>query len=330
MSIMDARYGDLGQNTKVNSISVVIPIFNEEESAEALYGELSSKLLNSGVKYEILFVDDGSSDGTMIKLREILRKDKNVRVIRLRRNYGQSTAMDIGFRYSSGEVIITMDADGQNDPADIPSLLVLIESGYDVVSGWRKNRNDPLGKKLPSKISNWLARRLTKVNIHDSGCTLKAYRRNAVSKLRLHGEAHRYIPALLASQGFLITEAVVNHRKRKAGRSKYGVGRLIRGSLDLLNLFFITSYLSKPIQFFGKIGFILLGLGTIAALYKIAQSIFLNIPLNLGPLLLLAAVLFLTGLQFVLFGFLSEIQSRTHMILAEGPQNDKVLSIEGN
>ena len=327
---MDSKFGDAGLKVSISSVSIVIPVFNEEESIRSLYDELSNKLQTIGMKYEILFVDDGSTDGTVIKLREIRQQDKNAKVIRLRRNYGQSTAMDIGFRYSTGDVVITMDADGQNDPSDITSLLAIMEKGYDVVSGWRKNRNDPLEKRIPSKISNWLARRLTKVNIHDSGCTLKAYRRSAISKLRLHGEAHRYIPALLASQGFTISEVVVNHRKRSGGRSKYGMGRLVRGSLDLLNLFFITSYLSKPIQFFGKIGFALVGLGILAAGYKIVQSIIFNIPLNLGPMLLLAAVLFLTGLQFVLFGFLSEIQSRSHMILAEGSTNDKVLTMEGD
>jgi glycosyltransferase involved in cell wall biosynthesis len=237
-------------NITIKRISVVIPTFNEEASVTPLYQELSRTLETRNIDFEILFVDDGSEDGTTTKLRKICESDTRVKLIRLRSNYGQSTAMEVGFQYSRGEAIITLDADGQNDPADIPKMVNLIEKGYDVVSGWRRNRKDSLAKLLPSRISNWLVRALFQINIHDSGCTLKAYTRNVVVNLNLFGEIHRYIPVLLYSHGFSITELVVNHRARKSGKSKYGTGRLIRGAIDLLKLFLVTQCIpSRLAQF---------------------------------------------------------------------------------
>lgn len=240
---MDSAIDEISRaraNSTTTRISVVIPTFNEQASVTPLYQELSRTLEAKNIDFEILFVDDGSDDGTTAKLRKICESDMRVKLIRLRSNYGQSTAMDVGFRYSRGDAIITLDADGQNDPADIPEMVTLIEKGYDIVSGWRRNRRDSLAKMLPSRISNWLVRALIHINIHDSGCTLKAYKRNVIVQLNLHGEVHRYIPVLLSSHGFSMTELVVNHRARKSGKSKYGTRRLIRGPLDLLNLFLVT------------------------------------------------------------------------------------------
>lgn len=316
-------------NQDIKSISIVIPTYNEEGNIDQLYSELKVVLDGMSMEYEILFVDDGSTDDTLIKLKTLLSKGNKLKIIRLRSNFGQSIAMGVGMQNAKGEIIITMDADLQNDPSDIPKLIDKIRQGYDVVSGWRANRHDPISKKIPSKISNWIARKLIGIQIHDFGCTLKAYRKEAISNIMLYGENHRYIPAALASEGYSITEIKVNHRHRHAGKSKYGISRLIRGGLDLVNLAFWKAYSTKPMQFFGKIGIASFLTGFVIAMYKILQLLILGIPLEVGPLLLFSVLLVISGIQFILFGFLSEIQVRVYHTISRVEQG-KIEFIDSN
>ncbi|RTZ61357.1 MAG: glycosyltransferase, partial [Gammaproteobacteria bacterium] len=240
---------------EIKTISVVIPVYNEEENLKPLYGELKEVLKSLPYEYEIIFVDDGSTDGSYEILKKLALEDKKVKVIRFRRNYGQTAAMYAGFQYAQGDVIITMDGDLQNDPHDIPKLLEKINEGYDIVSGWRKNRKDPfLTRILPSKIANWIISKVTGVHLHDYGCTLKAYRKEVAKNFRLYGDMHRFLPAVAKSFGAKITEIVVNHRPRIHGRSKYGIGRTVRVILDIFLVKFLNDYLNKPMYVFGSTG----------------------------------------------------------------------------
>jgi glycosyltransferase involved in cell wall biosynthesis len=303
---MSQEEGDIG-------ISVVIPVFNEVQNIKPLYGELKPVLDKTGKRYEIIFIDDGSYDGTFRILKKFHDYDKNVKAIRLRKNFGQTAAISAGFDHAKGDIIITMDGDLQNSPRDIPRLLKKMDEGYDVVSGWRYNRQDPkFSKKLPSKLSNRLARRLTGLELHDFGCTLKAYRKEAVEDIELYGEMHRYIPAITAWQGYSVSEIVVEHRPRKHGRTKYGSGRLLRGFLDLLNIRFWTKYSTRPLHFFGWLGAISFVLGSIIGLYKVLLRAFYGVHLEVGPLLIFAVMLIILGFQFIMFGFLGEIMIRTY------------------
>lgn len=291
-------------------LSVVVPLYNEEENIEQLYLELKS-VLNKINSYEILFIDDGSTDSTFKKLEKIYKKDRRVKIIKFRKNFGQTAGLEEGIKKSKGDIIITMDGDLQNDPKDIPKMLAKINEGYDIVSGWRKNRKDRIGKKVTSKIQNWLIRKLTGAKIHDSGCTLKAYRREVFNNINLYGQMHRYVPSILASHGYKIFEIVVNHRERKKGKSKYGLVRVFNGFLDLLYVKFWSSYATRPIHFFGGLGI----LQYIIAIFLIIQQIIKAIMIQLfsvGPVLLLALILLVTGTLFILFGLLTEIQIRTY------------------
>jgi glycosyltransferase involved in cell wall biosynthesis len=291
-------------------LSIVIPVYNEEDSIKLLYEEVVKNLEDE--EFEIIFVNDGSTDRTRDELLKLAQKDKRVKIISFRKNYGQTAAISAGFEYSSGDIIITMDGDLQNDPADIKKLLKAIEDA-DVVSGWRWNRKDPLTKKIPSKISNYLASCLTNLKIHDFGCTLKAYRREVIQNIRLYGEMHRYIPGILYAQGFKVSEVKVNHRPRLKGKSKYGISRLIKGFLDLLYIKFWSDYSSRPLHFFGILGIFLMTVSVLIASYKVFyQLLYLGRPLEAGPLLLLSVMLLISGLTLILFGFLSEIQIRTY------------------
>jgi len=294
-------------------ISVVIPVYNEEESIEALYKELKSVLDNIKKTYEIIFVDDGSTDKSFEILEKLHNKDKKVKVIKFRRNFGQTSAISAGFDFSRGEVIITLDGDLQNDPQDISKLLKKINKGYDVVSGWRKERKDPfLRKKIPSKISNSLSRRLTGVKIHDFGCTLKAYRRKSLEGIELYGEMHRFIPAIVAWKGFKVGEVKVNHRPRKFGRTKYGMTRIIKGFLDLLLVVFWKKYSTRPIYLFGTLGLLLSLVGFLLGMYLTLMKIFYNVSLSERPLLLLAVLLIILGVQFIIFGLLADIMIKIY------------------
>jgi len=293
-------------------LSVVIPVFNEEENLLELYGKLKGVLERIGRNYEIIFVDDGSMDRSFEILKSIHEIDRRVKVIRFRKNFGQTAALSAGFDHAKGKIIVTMDADLQNDPEDIPLLLGKIEEGYDVVSGWRADRKDPISKKIPSRISNWLASKLTGLKLHDFGCTLKAYRKEIIKNVRLYGDHHRYIPALASWQGAKIAEVKVRHHPRKHGKSKYGFKRLLRGFLDLIVVKFLVDYSTRPMHFFGILGLLLILGGFILGLSLVIERFLFHISLSDRPLLLLAVLLIIVGLQFLMIGLIGELVIRTY------------------
>ena len=289
-------------------LSVVIPAYNEEGSVGPLYEELHEVLSASGRSYEIVFVDDGSTDATFERLRALHERDPAVRVVKFRSNFGQSAAMKAGFDHAGGEVVVTMDADLQNDPHDIPRLLEKIEvDDLDVVCGWRYNRHDPLSKKVFSKFANALRKTLTHEAIHDSGCTLRAYRRECIKDLELYGELHRYIPAMLLWKGYHVGELQTNHRDRSFGQSKYNWARLVKGFLDLLVITFWQRYSVRPMHVFGGAGLVMSGVGLALALYLGFSRLFLGTGLTDRPLFLVALVLLVVGVQFVALGILADI-----------------------
>lgn len=297
----------------MTEISIVIPVLNEEENIPLLYQELTEVLDKLGKSYEIIFIDDGSTDNSFKILKGIHEGDSKVRIIKFRRNFGQTPAIRAGFEHATGDVIIMMDADLQNDPKDIPRLLDKLDEGFDVVSGWRKNRRDPLfTKKIPSRLSNHLARRLTGVDIHDFGCTLKAYRSEAIQDLELYGEMHRYIPALLAWKGFRVSEVTIMHHPRKYGETKYGVTRLVKGFLDLMVVTFWRKYSTRPIHLFGGLGILTGFLGFLISFYLTSMKILYNQSLTDRPLLLLGILLIIIGVQFIIFGLLADIMVRVY------------------
>ncbi|MGB9874149.1 MAG: glycosyltransferase family 2 protein [Hydrogenobacter sp.] len=296
-------------------ISVVIPAYNEEQNIPILYQKLTQVL--EGKDYEIIFVDDGSEDGTFNVLEKIANKDKRVKVIRFKRNYGQTSAMYAGFQHAKGDVIITMDADLQNDPEDIPALLKKLEEGYDLVSGWRKDRKDPfLSRRLPSMIANWIISKATGVHLHDYGCTLKAYRAELLKELELYGDMHRFLPALTKRQGAKITEIVVRHHPRLYGKYKYGIGRTIRVILDILLVKFLNEYINKPMYVFGTAGFVLFSMGMLALFYLIFLKI-LGEDIGRRPLLILSVLLILAGIQLISTGILAEMMVRIYYRIKE-------------
>ncbi len=298
----------------IKKVSVVIPVFNEEENVPILYRELKEVLKTIPYDYEIIFVDDGSTDRTREILEEIAGKDKKVKVIEFARNFGQTSAMMAGMDYATGDVIVTIDGDLQNDPKDIPRLLEKIEEGYDVVSGWRKNRKDAtVSRKIPSKIANWLIGRLTGVRIHDYGCTLKAYRKGVVKRLRLYGELHRFIPALASTVTSIdrIIEIPVNHRPRIYGKSKYGISRTFKVLSDLFFIWFLKKFVQKPIHFFGLVGLTLLAVGSIFLAYLIILKL-TGHSIGGRPLLIISVLLILSGLQMFTTGIVSELLIRIY------------------
>jgi glycosyltransferase involved in cell wall biosynthesis len=302
-------------------LSVVVPVYNELESVEPLCRALHAVLSGQPRTYEVVLVDDGSSDGTWPRLVELSREIPRLRLIRFRRNFGQTAAMSAGFDAARGAVIVTMDADLQNDPADIPKLLDLMKDDIDVVSGWRKDRKDPfLNRRLPSMLANGLISRITGVALHDYGCTLKAYRAAVIKNVRLYGEMHRFIPALASWVGGQVVEAPVNHHARRFGRSKYGISRTMRVVLDLITVKYLLRYSQGPMQAFGKIG-AALGLPGLAmlAFMILAHLSFLAFGTAFGaelikrPFWLISAfMLVLTGVQFVCIGLLAEVMTRTY------------------
>jgi len=294
-------------------LSVVIPAYNEEENVPILYEKLKKVLDSIGEDYEIIFVDDGSTDGTYQKLKQLAERDSRLKVIRFKRNYGQTAAMSAGFEHAKGDVIITLDADLQNDPEDIPLLLEKLEEGYHVVSGWRKDRKDPfLSRRLPSMVANWLISKITGVHLHDYGCTLKAYRAEVVKDLELFGDMHRFLPALTKRGGAKITEVVVRHHPRMFGRSKYGIGRTVRVLLDIMLVKFLNEYINKPLYMFGSVGFLLLVLGLFSLFYLIFLKLFLEEPIGRRPLLTLSVLLILAGIQLISTGLLAELLVRIY------------------
>ena len=294
-------------------ISVVVPIMNEEESINELYPRLKDVLGKLGKTYEVIFVDDGSTDQSFKILKSLAGREEKVRVIRFRTNFGQTAALSAGFKYANGDIIVTIDADLQNDPEDIPKLLEKMNEGYDVVSGWRKKRQDPLfTRRVPSFFANKLISRITGVCLHDYGCTLKAYRKEVIKNIDLYGEMHRFIPALAKWVGASIGEVVVKHSPRKYGRSKYGLSRTIAVILDLVTVRFLMSYSTKPIQIFGLLGIISGGIGFFMGVCLVIQRQFFGIALSNRPVLLLAVLLMVVGIQFVSMGLLGEMQVRTY------------------
>lgn len=294
-------------------ISVIVPVYNEAQSLEPLHREVTEALRNA--RYELVLVDDGSTDGSYALCCQLHERDpEHVRVIHLRRNFGQTAALAAGFDAALGEVLVPMDADLQNDPADIPRLLDTLAEGHDVVSGWRAHRRDPLfTRRIPSRVANWLISRMTGVRLHDYGCTLKAYRREVVKDMHLYGEMHRFLPALAHWVGASVTEIPVNHRPRAHGVSKYGMGRTLKVVLDLITVKFLLSYSTKPMQVFGKWGVYAIGLGIVAGAATVLMKILPPHYDVTGNALLYAAMLFLLGgLQLVCMGLLGEITVRTY------------------
>ncbi|HPC95985.1 MAG TPA: glycosyltransferase family 2 protein [Sedimentisphaerales bacterium] len=293
-------------------LSVVVPLLDEQENLRPLYDQIR-QALDGRYVYEIIFVDDGSTDGSFQVLKEFHDADPNVRVIRFRKNFGQTAALSAGFSHARGGVVIAMDADLQNDPADIPMLVAKLDEGYDVVSGWRKERHDKvLTRRLPSRTANWLISKITGVKLHDYGCTLKAYRREVLAQTKLYGEMHRFIPALASWSGAQIAECVVNHRPRTAGVAKYGLGRTWKVILDLITVKFLGSFSTKPIYIFGGLGGLMALFAFLLGLMVISQKVNSGVDMSGNPLLLLTAVLFLTTIQFILMGLLAELLVRTY------------------
>jgi len=298
---------------KTAEISVVIPIYNEEENLKELYTKLINIIPSITENYEIIFVDDGSTDNTFGVLKEINKEDAKVRIIKFRRNFGQSAAISAGFDYSKGEVIITMDGDLQNDPADMPKLLEKLKTeDYDVVCGWRFDRADSMLKKAFSRMANRLRRRFTAEDIHDSGCTLRAYKKECLGDLELYGEMHRYIPALLLWKGYKIGEVKVRHHKRIYGNTKYTWKRVIKGFLDLTVVIFWQKFSARPIHIFGGLGLVLSIIGGIVGLYLLILRLFFDMGLTDRPLFVVSIFMVVIGSQFVVSGVLADIMLKVY------------------
>lgn len=302
-----------GREAEPVNLSIVIPLYNEEENIRPLYTQLKAALDPPNLSYELIIVDDGSTDSSFAILKELHSADRRLKVIRFRRNFGQTAAFSAGFDLARGEVVITMDADLQNDPADIPRLLAKIEEGYDIVSGWRVNRRDPfLTRRLPSIIANRLISETTNIRLHDYGCSLKAYRKEIVKNIRLYGELHRFIPAVASWMGVQVAEVPVNHRPRRYGRSKYGLSRTIKVFLDLITVRFLLSYSTRPIHIFGALGLFFSAIGIILGLHLTWVKFVLGQNIGNRPLLMLAVLLVVLGVQMITMGLLGELVVRTY------------------
>ena len=295
-------------------LSVVVPVYNEKDNLDELYTLLREVMEGLGREYEIIFVDDGSSDGSSGLLDQMAsRPGSRVTVVHFRRNFGQTAALDAGFRQSKGRVIITLDADLQNDPRDIPMLLERLEEGYDIVSGWRKDRKDTfVNRTLPSMVANWLISKVTGVHLHDYGCTLKVYRREVVEHLTLYGELHRFLPALASHIGARIVEVPVSHHPRIHGESKYGISRVFKVLVDLMVVVFLLKYSTRPFRLFGSGGLLSFVLGFLMALYLSIQKLLFGIQIGHRPLLLLSVLLMILGIQLASLGILAELLVRIY------------------
>lgn len=303
-------------------LSLVIPVYNEEDNLRPLADEIRAALGETGLDYEALFIDDGSKDRSFAILQELAAEDEHIVAIRFRRNYGQTAAFAAGFDYARGRVIVTLDADRQNDPADIPKLLAELDKGYDVVNGWRENRQDNLIRRIPSRIANWLIAETSGVHLKDRGCSLRAFKAEVVKDLHLYGELHRFIPELVNFAGFSMSEVPVNHRARVAGASKYGLSRTFRVILDLFTIHFLRKYGDRPMQLFGRWGIILFALGALIGGYLTALKLWAGITGGMAgftamiigdrPLLLLSVLLVIIGVQFVVMGLIAELMVRTY------------------
>ena len=295
-------------------LSIIVPVYNEEESLEMLYGAIEKSISGLDADWELILVDDGSKDGSLAKIREIVKANPTkASAVILRRNFGQTAAIAAGIDHSSGDVIVLLDADLQNDPADIPLMIEKINEGYDVVSGWRSNRQDNFfTRTLPSRIANRLISKVTHVKLHDYGCTLKAYRREVLTGFRLYGEMHRFIPAYANSFGAKITEVKVHHHPRKFGKAKYGLERTVKVVLDLFTVYFLTSFASKPIYLFGGAGLVLILFSMISMSYLAIRRIVYAISPFTSPLFIIAVMVAIMGFQSILMGLIAELLARTY------------------
>lgn len=291
-------------------LSVVVPLYNEEESLRELTEKIVAATKQLGKPYEIIFVDDGSSDQSFQILKELHSDNRNIKVIRFRRNFGKSAALAVGFREAAGDYVVTMDADLQDDPHEIPGLLAAMGDSYDLVSGWKKKRHDPLSKTLPSRFFNFVTGKMTGIPIHDFNCGLKAYRNVVVKEINVHGELHRFIPVLAHWAGFRVTEKSVLHHPRKFGKTKYGISRFFNGFLDLLTVLFTTRYLRRPLHLFGVWGIVSFVIGSIIDLYLIIERLLGLTALSDRPLFLVGFLLIIIGVQFVSIGLLGEMITR--------------------
>ncbi len=304
----------------VGRVSIIAPVYNEVDSIYPLYESLAKMMDGLGRPAEVILVNDGSTDGSAERLDEIAEKDERFTIVHLRRNFGQTAAISAGFDIARGEAVIAIDADLQNDPADIPAMLAKLEEGYDVVSGWRKHRKDKwLTRRLPSGIANWLISRVTGVHLHDYGCSLKAYRAEVLKDVKLYGEMHRFIPALAYLAGGRVTEMVVRHHPRIHGKTKYGLSRTLGVVLDLATVKFLLTYASRPLQVFGRWGGLMGGIGFLLALYLTVQKVFFGMALANRPALILAVLMILTGVQLISMGLIAELQARTYYEAQDKP-----------
>ncbi len=300
----------------MTSVSLVIPVYNEAESLGPLYEEIVRAMSPLGREYEVIFVDDGSTDGSWEVIRGLVEGDTRVKGIRFRRNFGKAAALTAGFRAARGRYVVTLDADLQDDPAEIPRFLAKLEEGWDVVSGWKFPRRDPWTKTVPSRVFNWVTRTLTGVHLHDFNCGFKAYRSEVVREVRIYGMLYRYIAVLAHWRGFRVTEIKVHHRPRRYGRSKFGVGRFAVGFFDLITVLFLTQYTWRPLHLFGSLGLTSLALGTVINLYLTFLWFTGHRPIGNRPLLTLGVLLMIIGVQFISFGLLGE------MIAHMAPRDD--------
>lgn len=309
----------------MKSISIIIPVYNEVESLNELHSELTS-VLSEYDDYELLFIDDGSSDGSMETLIELSKDDHHIKAIQFFRNYGKSAALAEGFKISSGEYVVTLDADLQDDPAEIPNLVAKLEEGFDLVSGWKKTRHDPRAKRWPSKFFNFVTRLMTGVKIHDFNCGLKIYRQSVVKTVEVYGGRHRYIPALAGQKKFKVSEIIVNHRARKFGVTKYGGSRLFHGFFDLVTILFLNRYTQQPLHLFGMIGIVLSKVGFLVELYVLYLKYFLGEPFQKHiALLVFGVMLIVIGIQFISMGLLGEMIARSQQ-----SKEDRVKRIFGH
>ena len=296
----------------MRSISVIIPVLDEQESLTELYRQVSQSVQNLSNKYEIVFVDDGSTDGSVELVEKLAGQDEHVHLIQFFRNYGKAAALSEGFKYATGDVVITMDADLQDDPEEFEALIKKLDEGFDLVTGWKKVRHDPLSKRIPSKLANLVTRLMTGVNVHDMNCGLKVYRKSVVKTLDIYGGRHRYIPALAGQHKFKITEQVVNHRPRQFGITKYGGSRLFHGFFDLVTILFLSRYTQQPLHLFGLIGFLSLTIGFLIDLYVIILKYGFGESFQKHMAGLLSGVLLIVvGVQFVSLGLLGELIAKS-------------------
>lgn len=287
-------------------ISVVVPLYNEAESLPELHDRITAALEAAGRSFEVLYIDDGSRDGSFETIRRLRENDGRVRAVRFRRNYGKSAALAVGFEASRGDVVVTMDADLQDDPAEVPGMADLLDEGFDLVSGWKKTRKDPLSKRIPSKLFNWVTGIVSGLRLHDFNCGLKAYRREVVETIPVYGELHRYLPVLAHWAGFRVTETPVLHHPRKHGQSKFGLGRFTHGFFDLLTVYFVSNFTRRPLHLFGSFGLLAFGAGFAIALYL--TWLWLNgVGIGTRPLLLFSVLLMVLGIQLVSMGLIAEM-----------------------